>query len=112
LFCLAMWRPLIYLSKHVNSRCGHVSIGLFGHNVHCTFGGLLAKRCFYNVCPYIGRIKVFLVLFARMRCLGMSRTDLKGYGLFHRWITIYLRKRNWTWLLLVPFYGDLYYVSV
>lgn len=86
-----------------------MSIGLFGQNVQFRFGGSLARRCFYNVCPYIGCIKVSMIgLSVCLRCLGMSKSDLSGCGLFHRWTTIYLRMRNWVWLLLVPFFNVLY----
>lgn len=112
-FCRAMWRPLIYCYDHVNSRCSHVSIRLFGHNVQFRFGGSLAIRCFYNVCPYIGCIRVLvIVLSACLRCLGMSKSDLRGCGLFHCWIIIYLHMRNWIWLLLVPFSNVLYLCMV
>lgn len=50
----AIRSPFMYGFIHVDSRCSHVSISLFGHSVQ--FG--LARRCFFSGCPRIVHIRI------------------------------------------------------
>ena len=40
LLCLAIWKPFVSWFVHVDSKCGHMSIVLFGHNVQLGLGVL------------------------------------------------------------------------
>lgn len=51
LVCWAMRRPSIYWFEDVDSRCDHVSIVLFGHNVQIRFGWVVDHRIFLQCLP-------------------------------------------------------------
>ena len=54
----AIRSPFVYGFIHVNSRCSHVSISLFGQSVQFGFGYVSGQKVFFNGCPRVVHIRI------------------------------------------------------
>ena len=77
-----MRNPFMCWFEHVDSRCGHMSIVLFGYNVQFRFGCVFGQKTFFS-CDHqcIGHTKILaFVLFVRMGCWGISKSGWRVCG--------------------------------